>query len=187
MTMRIVIDGQGYQSASRLWGIGRYARGLTRALMQERKDHDLFLVLNGTFPAEIDAIREAFSADISPERIRVFDIPAPISERDSKNRWRARCSETIREWYLSTLSPDWGVSRAFLKGGWRTPAYRFVQPPSPFGLPWSFMILSPSSIPIAIWSIRTFTHSMPESLSPSREPIFCWPIRVRQNTKVRLA
>ena len=48
--MRIVIDMQGAQTDSRKRGIGRYTLGLAKALLRNRGEHEILLVLNGLLP-----------------------------------------------------------------------------------------------------------------------------------------
>ena len=45
--MRIVIDLQGAQTASRHRGIGRYSLALALAMAKNKREHDIFIVLNG--------------------------------------------------------------------------------------------------------------------------------------------
>ncbi len=48
--MKIVIDLQGNQSTgSRNRGIGRYSLAITKAILENRKDHDVIVVLSSLF------------------------------------------------------------------------------------------------------------------------------------------
>ena len=70
--MRIVIDLQGAQShGSRHRGIGRYTLALAQAIVRNRGDHDVFLVLSDRFPETIADIRTAFES-LPESRIRVW-------------------------------------------------------------------------------------------------------------------
>ncbi len=104
--MRIVIDMQGAQTESRFRGIGRYSLALALAVARNAGRHEIWLALNAAFPDSISAIRRAFADILPPERLRVFDIPAPIAERDAGNAWRARAAELIREHFIQRLQPD---------------------------------------------------------------------------------
>lgn len=104
--MRIVIDMQGAQTESRFRGIGRYSYALALAMARNAGGHDIWLVLNAAFPESISDIRRAFAGIIPKERLRVFDIPAPVAECDPGNAWRARAAEKIREHFIQTLQPD---------------------------------------------------------------------------------
>jgi glycosyltransferase involved in cell wall biosynthesis len=104
--VRILIDLQGVQSASRYRGIGRYSLSLALAMARNAGKHEIWLALNSTFPESIFSIRHSFEGLVPPERIRVFDIPAPVAEVDLTNEWRTRAAEQIREHFLQQLNPD---------------------------------------------------------------------------------
>lgn len=104
--MRILIDLQGAQSASRFRGIGRYSLSLALAIARNAGEHEVWLVLNSAFPESIFSIRHSFEGLIPPERIRILDIPAPVAEVDPTNEWRTRTAEKVREHFLQQLKPD---------------------------------------------------------------------------------
>lgn len=104
--MRIVIDLQGAQTASRFRGIGRYSLALALAIARNAKEHEVWLVLNAALAESIPDIRNAFDGLIPSERMRVFDIPGHTAECDTGNLWRTRASEKIREHVIEHLQPD---------------------------------------------------------------------------------
>lgn len=104
--MRIVIDLQGAQTESRFRGIGRYSSSLALAMASNAGDHEVWLALSAAFPESILDIRHAFDGLIPQDRIRVFDVPAPVAEHNPANFWRARAAEKIREHFLQQLKPD---------------------------------------------------------------------------------
>ncbi|MDL2356720.1 MAG: glycosyltransferase family 1 protein, partial [Pseudomonadota bacterium] len=104
--MRIVIDLQGAQSASRFRGIGRYSLALALGVARNAGDHEVWLVLNNGLPAAIAAIRAAFDSLLPQQRIRVFDIATPAAEMDPAGHWRSRADEQIREYFIDQLQPD---------------------------------------------------------------------------------
>jgi len=55
--MRIVLDMQGAQTESRLRGIERYTISLAEAIVKNRGEHEIILVLNGLFTKTVDLIR----------------------------------------------------------------------------------------------------------------------------------
>ena len=55
--MRIVIDMQGAQSASRARGIGRYTLSLVEAIVRHRGEHEIVLALSGLFEETIAPLR----------------------------------------------------------------------------------------------------------------------------------
>jgi glycosyltransferase involved in cell wall biosynthesis len=114
--MRIVIDMQGAQSDSRYRGIGRYTLSFVRALLEEGKDHEFYLVLNGDLPASIERIRDDFNDLIPQSRIRMWYQPQPGAAREAQNGWRRRASELIREALILSLSPDVVHIPSFFEG-----------------------------------------------------------------------
>ena len=105
--MRIVIDMQGAQSpGSRNRGIGRYTQSLIKAIVSQRKEHDVFIVLNGIFPDSIAPIRELFAGVLPVENIKLWEAPAPVASVDPDNAWRRRTAELVREAFLASLRPD---------------------------------------------------------------------------------
>ena len=104
--MRIVIDLQGAQSASRHRGIGRYSLALAQGLARNRGGHEVLLALNGLFPETIEPIREAFRDVLPPENIRVWTAPGPVAFPDPANDGRRDAAECLREAFLSALEPD---------------------------------------------------------------------------------
>lgn len=104
--MRIVIDLQGAQSESRFRGIGRYSLALALGVARNAGDHEIWLLLNGALGDAIADLRRAFAGLVPPERIRVFDVPAGLAERDPGHGGRARAAELLREHALVALRPD---------------------------------------------------------------------------------
>jgi glycosyltransferase involved in cell wall biosynthesis len=104
--MRILIDLQGAQTESRFRGIGRYSLSIAQAVARNAGQHEVWLVLNGAFPDSLNELRAAFAGLVPRERIQVFDVPTPVAEHETPNRWRARAAEHIREHFLAELQPD---------------------------------------------------------------------------------
>ena len=104
--MRIVIDMQGAQTESRFRGIGRYTLALTKAIVRNRKDHDVLLALNGLFPETIETIRTEFQDLLPQKNIRVWHAPGPVREKERGNDARRKIAEIIREAFLFSLHPD---------------------------------------------------------------------------------
>ena len=104
--MRIVIDLQGAQTASRFRGIGRYTMALTRGILRNAGDHEVWLVLNGALDESVAAIRAGFADLVPRERIRVFESPGRVAEMDSRAAPRCRAAEMILEQFIALLEPD---------------------------------------------------------------------------------
>lgn len=115
--MRIVIDMQGAQSSAN-WnrGIGRYTMSLALALVHNRGDHEIFLVLNSSFPASVERIRAKFEALLPPDNIRVWNAPSPMAHIDPRNEWRRHSGEIVREAFLASLHPDFTIISSLFEG-----------------------------------------------------------------------
>ena len=104
--MRIVIDMQGAQTESRFCSIGRYTLSLTQAIVRNRGEHEIILVLNGFFQDTIEPIRASFDGLLPQENIRVWYAPGPVRECVPGNDWCRKAAECIREAFLASLWPD---------------------------------------------------------------------------------
>lgn len=104
--MRILIDLQGAQSPSRYRGIGRYATALAKAIIRNRGDHEIFILLNGVFCDTIDQIKDDFSSILPADRVVAFAAPSPVEGLNPDNAWRKEAAELIREWMINDIAPD---------------------------------------------------------------------------------
>ncbi|MGR8981493.1 MAG: glycosyltransferase [Gammaproteobacteria bacterium] len=114
--MRIVIDMQGAQTESRFRGIGRYTLSFAQAIVRNRGEHEVILVLSGLFPETIETIRVAFNGLLPQENIRVWQAPFPVREMDPTNTGRREVAELIREAFLASLKPDVIHISSFFEG-----------------------------------------------------------------------
>jgi glycosyltransferase involved in cell wall biosynthesis len=104
--MKLVIDLQGAQSASRQRGIGRYSLALAEAMARNNGGHEVWIALNAAFPDTIEGLRAAFDALVPQQRIVVWETPTPVASVDPANEWRRRSGEVLRESFLANLNPD---------------------------------------------------------------------------------
>ena len=104
--MRIVIDMQGAQTASRFRGIGRYTMAIAKAIVRNCESHEVILVLNGLFDQSIATIRREFSGQLPEENILVWVAPGPVNVSDPKNQWREEVAQQLRQAFLLSLQPD---------------------------------------------------------------------------------
>lgn len=104
--MRIVIDMQGAQTASRFRGIGRYTLSFAQAIVRNRGEHDIILALNGFFADTIEPIRAEFDGTLSQDDIRIWYAPGPVARERHQNVTRHEMAELIREAFLASLQPD---------------------------------------------------------------------------------
>jgi hypothetical protein len=111
--MRVVIDLQACQSASRQRGIGRHSFELARAIAAAPGSHEVWLALNAAFPASIAPLRHAFSDLIGKERIAVFATPAASLDTSNGGKPYRRADPRDLLHALHRTSCTW---QAFSKG-----------------------------------------------------------------------
>jgi glycosyltransferase involved in cell wall biosynthesis len=104
--MKLVIDLQAAQSASRHTEIGRYSLGLAEAMARQAGSHEVWIAFNSAFPDQIHNLRSAFDTLVSRERIVVWEAPDLVVENGETDLWRQRSSEILREAFLASLKPD---------------------------------------------------------------------------------
>lgn len=104
--MRIVIDLQGAQTASRYRGIGRYALSLSMAIIRNKGSHEVVIALNGNLSLEIDSILELFKLLLPEKNMRCWYAPDPGQIDSNGYLYRLRAAEFIRETFLASLKPD---------------------------------------------------------------------------------
>jgi len=114
--VKIVIDMQGAQTDSRFRGIGRYTMALAQAVVRNRDQHDVVLVLNGLFESSIAPIREAFGGVLPPEKILVWVAPGPVGVHDPANQGRQELASVMREAFIASLRPDVVLLSSFFEG-----------------------------------------------------------------------
>lgn len=104
--MRIVIDLQGAQTKSRFRGIGCYSLSLTKAIIRNRRSHEIFIALSGLFPDTILSLRYELEKLMPRENIRIWTAPGPVREKADGNESRRQIAESMRESFLASLQPD---------------------------------------------------------------------------------
>ncbi len=114
--MKIVIDMQGAQTDSRYRGIGRYTISLVQALVRNRGQHDIVLVLNGLFEETLDPIQKAFNNILPSENIVVWSAPGPVGIHDPENQGWHEIAAILREAFIASLSPDVVLISSFFEG-----------------------------------------------------------------------
>lgn len=114
--MRIVIDLQGAQAASRERGIGRYSLQFAQAVARYAEEHEIFIALNAGFADTIENIRSAFDGLLPQEHIVVWEVPCSIAWVDEANHVRRKVAEQIREAFLASLQPDWIIVASLFEG-----------------------------------------------------------------------
>lgn len=104
--MRIVIDLQSAQGASKNRGMGRYSLWLAQAMAKVGAHHEIWIALSALFPDTIGEIEGAFQGLVPAEHIAVWQAPGPVAACDPANNWRRRTGELVRESFLASLRPD---------------------------------------------------------------------------------
>ncbi len=104
--MRLVIDLQGAQSDSRNRGIGRYSRALAVAMAEQAGEHELIVMLNGSFRDATEELRDALSSVLPASHVRVWYGPGRQTSWKVADHGRRRAAERIRAAFLASLQPD---------------------------------------------------------------------------------
>lgn len=104
--MRIVLDLQGAQTASRFRGIGRYSLALAEAVARNASGHDVWIAANGNLTDGLDALRARFASLVPATRFVTFATPGDTSWEHAGHRWRRAAAELAREAFLRDLAPD---------------------------------------------------------------------------------
>ena len=114
--MRLIIDMQGAQTASRFSEIGRYTMGLAESLVRNRGEHEVLLAVNGMLSESINDIREAFTGLLPQENIRVWYTPTPVAYSDPKSAENRSIALEIYSTFLLSLNPDVILSSSMMEG-----------------------------------------------------------------------
>lgn len=104
--MKLLIDLQAAQAGNGQRGIGRYAMGLTEALLRQAAGHEVWIALNDAFPETIESLRAAFDTLLPQRRIVVWKAPTPAAGNDPANGWRRAAGEVLRESFFASIDPD---------------------------------------------------------------------------------
>ncbi|WP_353208972.1 glycosyltransferase family 1 protein [Sphingorhabdus sp.] len=113
--MRIVIDMQGAQGASRERGIGRYTRSMVREFLRHAANHDVFLLFNGMLPGQQELCDE-LHGDFKPGNQRVWFAQSPFDNLDPANAARRELAEIVWEATVRSLQPDWVLLTSIFEG-----------------------------------------------------------------------
>ncbi|MGL3606262.1 glycosyltransferase family 4 protein [Rhizobium sp. G187] len=117
-TLRLWLDGQCLQTASRMRGIGRYVEGLIRGIVDQGQTVDLHVSLNAGMPQEAVAARDFLSRWIKPDNIHVWHGVAEQGEAIEGLTDRRRLSETALAYHVSCIAPDVALSTSPFEGAY---------------------------------------------------------------------
>ena len=104
--MRIVIDLQGAQTGSRFRGIGRAALSLTKAIVRNRGDDEILVVLNGLFSDSCLALQAELASILPEDHVKIWRSPGPTRGDDLANVDRIVVAKRLREAFIADLAPD---------------------------------------------------------------------------------
>lgn len=104
--MRILIDLQGAQSASRHRGIGRSTLAHALAMARNKGTHEVFILLNGMLQESIRPIRDAFAPWLPASHIRVWQAVAPVDASEEANGTRRAIAQLLRDDVIREIQPD---------------------------------------------------------------------------------
>ena len=114
--MRIVIDMQGAQTGSRFRGIGRYTISLAQAIVRNRGEHDVILLVNGMLSSSIPSIRENFKNLLPRQKIQVWNAASPVGSENPQNTNRRLIAEVVQQDFIKNLHPDVFLVMSFFEG-----------------------------------------------------------------------
>ena len=104
--MRIVLDMQGAQTASRYRGIGRYTMALAQAMLRHQGEHEIYIALNAAFPDTLEPMRRAFAPLLPAHQICIWHSPPTETGSSTDTATRKRIAAQIRDHFFSSLEPD---------------------------------------------------------------------------------
>jgi glycosyltransferase involved in cell wall biosynthesis len=104
--MKIVIDLQGRQSRdSKYRGIGRYSLSITKAIIRNKKEHEIFVVVSDAFEDTIDEIENELSNILEKSNFFIWNASKNSSFMNSDIKYR-NSEELSRELFIHNLNPD---------------------------------------------------------------------------------
>ena len=105
--MKILIDLQALQTESAHRGIGRYTAALTLALIDELKDHDIFVLLHERDDTKEDSYDlTAIQSKIGEKHTIRFPLAELVSPALYLKDDEVKLSKIMRERFIEALSPD---------------------------------------------------------------------------------
>lgn len=114
--MRLWIDGQCFQTASRFRGIGRYVTDFIGGLVEARPDIEILLSLNGALREEAIAARALLDAVVDRRNIHVWQGLAEGGEAVVGATEGRRLSEIVLAHHVSMLNVDLALSASPFEG-----------------------------------------------------------------------
>jgi glycosyltransferase involved in cell wall biosynthesis len=151
--MRLWIDGQCFQTASKRRGIGRYVQELILGIIDNHPDVELLVSLNAGMPLEALAARDHLQQWIKPANIFMWHGVAEGGEAIDGYMEKRRLSEIALAYHVASLNPDVALSASPFEG-----SYDKAVPLMPNGI---------SKIPLASIFYDAIPYRYPEQYLPS--------------------
>lgn len=114
--MRIWIDGQCFQTSSKLRGIGRYVEGLIKGIRENRPDVELVISFNAALLDEGIAARDHVAKWFEPENIHIWQGAAEGGEVLLGYTARRQLSELALKHHVVSLRPDVALAASPFEG-----------------------------------------------------------------------
>lgn len=118
--MRVVLDFQACQSASRYRGIGRGSRSLQLAManLLLARGHEVICLFNTALHDGLEELRSDILRHAPGVRLASFSTPLPCAACAPENAWRQMASRMLFEHAAAFLEPDFIHIPALLADGW---------------------------------------------------------------------
>ncbi|HEV7456285.1 MAG TPA: glycosyltransferase [Roseococcus sp.] len=119
--MRVLLDMQGAQGASRSSGVGRYLRGLAHGMARARGGRELHLLVNARLRESAARLVEEFTPILGREALHLFTPPEGCAAGDNPQSPRRRLAELLRAEAVHDATPDLLLVGSVFEG-WRDEA-----------------------------------------------------------------
>lgn len=114
--MRLLIDLQGAQATHYQRGIGRYSLSLALALVRNRGEHEVRILLNAHFAQSVADIRAAFGGQMSDEHIHLWEGIEPFNESNLAHVPRRNLAAQLRSASIAAIKPDMVLITSLFEG-----------------------------------------------------------------------
>ena len=114
--MRIWVDGQALQTASKHRGIGRYIIQFLRALKQKHPDYRIQISFNAALSNDVGAARDMVADIVAPEDIFIWESVASKGEFVEGLDHERLLSELFIANHVANINPDVAISPSPFEG-----------------------------------------------------------------------
>ncbi len=143
--MHILIDVQGYQSESKVRGIGRSTLAMSRAIIENAGEHRVSILINGMYPIDnINDVKMAYRDLLTDEDMFIFSAVAPTAYRHIENHGRSKAAQAARDIAIANIAPDIVYVISFFEG--HSDSYTVSIPAD--NVPWKTVCVCHDLIPL---------------------------------------